>query len=92
MCLLSTCLASDQSVCGQPDLGEVAFADAPVDGIEPDSVRFAVHHRVRPVVCGVVPQCSYATLLRGTAIERSVVQAIRDANDGALPLPPMPRR
>lgn len=49
MLILSTCLASDQSVRGQPDLGEVAFADAPVDGIEPDSVRFAVHHRVSPV-------------------------------------------
>lgn len=40
----------------------------------------------------MVPQCSYATLLRGTAIERSVVQAIRDANDAALLLPPMLRR
>lgn len=38
-----TCLASDQSVRGQPDFGEVAFADAPVDGVEPDCFRFAVH-------------------------------------------------
>lgn len=90
--ILSTCLASDQSVRGQPDLGEVAFADAPVDGIEPDSVRFAVHRRVSPAVGGVVPQCSYAALLRATAIERPVAAAIRDANDAALLLPPMLRR
>jgi len=79
-------------VRGQPDLGEVAFADAPVDGIEPDSVWFAVHHRVLPVVGGVVPQCSYAALLRGTAIERPVAPAISDAEDAALLLPPMLQR
>lgn len=50
-----TCLASDQSVRGQPNLGEVAFADAPVDGVEPDGVRFALHEGGRPVsVCAVL--------------------------------------
>lgn len=39
----ATCLASDQPVRGQPDLGKIALADAPVDGIEPDGVRFTVH-------------------------------------------------
>jgi len=80
-------------VRGQPDLGKVAFANAPVDGIEPDSVRFAVHRRVSPVAGGVDPQCSsYAALLRGTAIERPVVAGKRDADGTALLLPPMLRR
>jgi len=87
-----TCLASDQSVCGQPDLGEVAFSDAPVDGIEPDGVRFAVHRPVSPVAGGVVPRLSYATLLRWTAIERPAAATIRDADGAALLLPPTARR
>lgn len=37
---------------GQPDLGKVALADAPVDSIETDGVRFAVHVDVRrPCPC-----------------------------------------
>lgn len=70
---------------GQPDLGKVSFADAPVNGIETDGVRFAVHVDVgRPCLCG------YATLVRRTATEPAVVTvpvvvaAARTAGD-ALP-------
>jgi len=55
-------------VRGQPDLGKVAFADAPVDGIKPDGIQFAIHDgggggggSAGDCPCGVVA-CSRAAL------------------------------
>lgn len=69
-CGICTCLASNQSMGGQPDFGKVAFADAPIYGVEPDGVRLAVHvggggggGSRRPCLRGASrPSCSRAAL------------------------------
>jgi len=87
----ATCLASDQPMRGQPNLGKVTLADAPVDGVEPYGIRWFTIHVGGP---GTSRPClrGYATVLRRTAATKPAVVATlgattncRGSNDALTP-------